>query len=160
MWPVHGGRTSGCAWGVWVVYAMHLYWLHRSIAHRGIVLGKDYITRSMMLALDAMCAEYLANLFAIFCFHTYYFFYFRDDLNHFTTIEILPLYFITGLWVCPTLDLLLKIPDRLKPALAALFWLVGVCLVVGPGLYYGLHQCAEHGWWREGCHLLYYVHAE
>lgn len=99
IWPKYGGYTSGVTCIMWPLYGFHLYCFHQAMSYRNSILIKNTMTKSIMMAIDAIIMETIANLFALLTFQSYYFFYLKNDLNHFTTIEIFVPYILVGLFI-------------------------------------------------------------
>lgn len=128
VWPKYDGFTSGVVAIMWPLYGFHLYLFHRAMKHLKSPLVVNIPVRGIMMAIDAMIMETIANLFAILGFGTYYFFYFRGDLNNFTTIEIFVPYIFVGILVMSILHLLDR-PQMPRIAIG-IITLIGGWLVV------------------------------
>lgn len=96
IWPKHGGFTSGATAVVWAMYGFYLYFFHEALKARKSPIADSVAYKGILIAVDAMILETLANTFSLITFKTYYFFYLRPDLAHFTTWEIFVPYAICG----------------------------------------------------------------
>jgi hypothetical protein len=96
VWPKYGGFTSGVTFIMWPLYGFHLLCFHHAMTKRKSPLVSTIPVRGIMLGIDAMIMEMIANLFSLIGFKSYYFYYLFGDLNHFTTIEIFIPYVIVG----------------------------------------------------------------
>ncbi|MFC2171600.1 hypothetical protein ACFLU6_03095 [Acidobacteriota bacterium] len=97
IWPVHHGYTSGVGMFMWPLYGFYVYLLHFLLKEVELLapLNND-IVKALILGADAMFLEILANFFALIFFHTFHFYYLRNDLYHFTTAEIFISYVLCG----------------------------------------------------------------
>ncbi|MBF0099682.1 MAG: hypothetical protein HQK77_02130 [Desulfobacterales bacterium] len=97
IWPKHHGFTSGVGHVMWPLYGFYLYCLHQAIDKNDkFKWAKDHFPKAILIGIDAMVLEILANTFSLALFGTYYFYYLPDDLYHFTTIQIFIPYVICG----------------------------------------------------------------
>ena len=97
IWPVHNGYTSGATAVVWAMYGFYLYFFHRMLEIRRSPMADSIPAKGVLIAIDAMVLETLANSFSLITFNVYYFYYFRPDLMNFTTWEIFIPYALCGL---------------------------------------------------------------
>ncbi len=81
--PVHGGDTSAVMSIIWPVYGFHIYCFHSAL--RSLRDKTTDVDMALLFGIDAISLEVVANLFTIFFFSTYIFYYFAGDLNHLST---------------------------------------------------------------------------
>ena len=131
VWPKYRGFTSGVTSIMWPLYGIHLLFFHEAMSNRNSSLISTIPVKGIMLAIDAMIMETIANLFSLIAFKSYYFYYLFGDLNHFTTIEIFIPYALVGLFTM-TLFYFLDRPQNPKI-------LIGICTLIGGWcvLYFG-----------------------
>ena len=125
IWPEHGGYTTGVGAIMWPMYGFYLYFFHTALRKRGSTVVDNVFYSGVLIAIDAMVLETLANIFSLATFNIYYFYYVAGDLLHFTSAEIFLPYVLFGIGG----SLLLKVLD--KPAyprawLGLALYLVGV----------------------------------
>lgn len=94
--PVHDGLTSILNFAIWPLYGLHFYLYD--------IIEKDwklpvfwanaaFITK---LAISGPLLEFILNLVCQLSFNKYYFYYFPDDLFHYTSIQVVPYYFVAS----------------------------------------------------------------
>lgn len=81
--PVHGGDTSMVMAVIWPVYGFHMYCFQNALKARNDKTTD--LDMSIFAGIDAITLEVLANLFTIFFFYTYVFYYMAGDLYHLST---------------------------------------------------------------------------
>lgn len=96
VWPKHDSHTTGVGIVMWPMYGFYLYCFHQALQKKGFLVYQLAFFSGMLIAIDAMVLEVLANVFAIVFFDSYYFFYFAADILHFTSAEIFLPYFLFG----------------------------------------------------------------
>jgi len=96
IWPVHNGYTSGAMLFIWPWYGFHLYFFHKAMRLRKSKFTESAYTQMVMFSIDAMSLETIVNTFTLLLFNSYYFYYLKSDLYHFTTFEIFIPYLFTG----------------------------------------------------------------
>ena len=82
--PVHGGDTSIVMSVIWPLYGFHIYCFHSAL--RSLRDKTTDVDMAMLFGIDAITLEVVANVFSIFFFSTYIFYYFAGDLNHLSTV--------------------------------------------------------------------------
>lgn len=95
VWPIHDGYTSVLNFIIWPVYGYYLYFLTR-VLHRRRPPGPAHWTRGLASGLDGPLLEILANGFFLLFYGTFYFYYLPADLNHYTSLQVVPLYMVMG----------------------------------------------------------------
>ncbi len=131
IWPKYGGYTSGVTCIMWPLYGFHILCLHEALKARKSPVLQSIPTKGILLAIDAMIMEVVANLFSLIAFRSYYFYYNFGDLNHFTTIEIFIPYALVGIFTM-TLYYFLDRPKIPRALIGILCLLGGWCI-----LYFG-----------------------
>ena len=61
---------------------------------------------------DGPLLEILANGFFLLFYGTFYFYYLPDDMRHFTSVQVIPLYMVMGVILSLVLDYLKDKPQR------------------------------------------------
>ena len=127
VWPIHDGYTSVLNFIIWPVYGYYLYFLNR-VLHRRRPSGPVHWMRGLASGLDGPLLEILANGFFLLFYGTFYFYYLPADLNHYTSLQVVPLYMVMGV----SLVLLLNYFES-RPRLwryPAGFYLIGILFVI------------------------------
>ncbi len=125
IWPQHGGYTTGVGAVMWPMYGFYLYCFNEALRLRGSSVVNQVMFSGVMIAIDAMVLETLANIFSLATFNTYYFFYVTGDLLHFSSIEIFLPYVLFGILGSALLKLLDK-PHYARAWLGLALYLVGI----------------------------------
>jgi hypothetical protein len=94
--PVHQGLTSTLNFAIWPLYGLHFYLY--DVVEKQFTFSKFwknvfFITK---LAISGPLLEFILNMVCRFSFERYYFYYFPDDLFHYTSIQVIPYYFIAS----------------------------------------------------------------
>lgn len=130
IWPEHGGYTTGVGAVMWPMYGFYLYCLHTALRKRGFTAIENVFFSGVLIAVDAMILETLANIFSLATFNIYYFYYFAGDLLHFTSAEIFLPYVAFGIFGSVLLKLLDK-PTYPRAWLGLALYLAGLLEVFG-----------------------------
>ena len=104
--PIHGGDTSVVMAVIWPIYGFHMYCFHTALKAK-----HDKTTdfdMSIFVGIDAITLEVFCNMFSIFFFYTYIFYYLAGDLNHLSTIFIFVPYIVCGYIVIKNLHFIEK----------------------------------------------------
>lgn len=97
IWPAHNGYISYAGVFMWPLYGFFLYFLHSALHQNPRFARFDNdIHKAVILGAGAMILEILANLYSLTLFDSYFFYYLRGDLHHFTTVEIFVPYVMLG----------------------------------------------------------------
>ncbi|REG20414.1 hypothetical protein ATI61_122114 [Archangium gephyra] len=97
VWPVNHGYTSAAGLVTWPLYGGFLYFLHQALrANPRLRPFNGDGAKVLLLAVDAMLLEICLNVFSLGLFQSFFFFYFRGDLQHFSTGEIFVPYVVLG----------------------------------------------------------------
>jgi len=94
--PIHDGLTSLLNFAIWPLYGLHFYLYD--------IVEKDWQLTPfwkntlylLKLAISGPLLEFILNLVCQLAFHRYYFYYFPDDLLHYTSVQVIPYYFIAS----------------------------------------------------------------
>jgi len=109
--PIHGGLTSTLNFIIWPIYGYYLYFMHRVLhAHR--VKIRSTWMKGLASGFDGPLLEILANGFFLLFYGTFYFYYLPGDLRHFTSIQVVPLYMVMGIFLALLIDYLDRRPRR------------------------------------------------
>ena len=111
VWPIHDGYTSVLNFIIWPVYGYYVYFLHQ-VLHARRVVNRPAWLRGIASGIDGPLLEILANGFFLLFYGTFYFYYLPDDLRHYTSIQVVPLYMVMGVILSLLLDYLLEKPQR------------------------------------------------
>jgi len=117
VWPIHGGYTSALNFIIWPVYGYYFYLLHQVLRTRRITIRPRWL-KGIASGFDGPLLFY----------GTYYFYYLPDDLRHYTSIRVMPLYMVMGVILTLLLDYLHERPPRWR--YPAVFYLAGVVFVL------------------------------
>jgi MFS family permease len=127
VWPIHDGYTSVLNFIVWPVYGYYCYVLHHILHARQISIRPAWL-KGLVSGFDGPLLEILANGFFLLFYGTFYFYYLPDDMRHFTSIQVVPLYMVMGVILTLVLDYLRERPRRWH--YPAGFYLAGVGFVL------------------------------
>ena len=127
VWPIHDGYTSMLNFIVWPVYGYYVYFFHHVLQQRAITIRPRWL-QGLLSGFDGPLLEILANGFFLLFYGTFYFYYLPDDMRHFTSVQVAPLYMVMGVILTLLLDALLKQPPRWQ--YPAGFYLAGVGFVL------------------------------
>ena len=127
VWPIHDGYTSVLNFIIWPVYGYYIYFLHQFLHARRIVIRPRWL-QGIASGIDGPLLEILANGFFLLFYGTFYFYYLPDDLRHFSSVQVVPLYMVMGVILTLLLDYLLEKPPRWH--YPAGFYLAGVGFVM------------------------------
>ena len=128
IWSKHQGYTSGVGAVMWPMYGFYLCLLHETLRKRGAhSMVHHPLCGGLLIGMDAMLLETLANTYSLANYNLYYFYYLAPDLHHFTSAEIFLPYVL-----CGTIGLmLLKQLDRPDSSKTTMRWLGVVFHLVG-----------------------------
>jgi len=127
VWPIHDGYTSALNMIVWPVYGYYVYFLHQVLLTRRIDIRPRWL-KGIASGFDGPLLEILANGFFLLFYGTFYFYYLPDDLRHYTSIQVMPLYMIMGVILTLLLEYLQQCPPRWH--YPAGFYIAGVGFVL------------------------------
>ncbi|HEX5752941.1 MAG TPA: hypothetical protein VFZ09_42450 [Archangium sp.] len=97
VWPVNHGYASAAGLFTWPLYGGFVYLLHQALRTNPRLRCFDRDgTKVLLLAVNAMLLEIFVNVFSLGLFESFFFFYFREDLGHFSTGEIFLPYVVLG----------------------------------------------------------------
>jgi hypothetical protein len=92
--PTHNGDTSLYSFCVWGMYGCHIYFMDRRFIHTTVQYKS--VVFALMLSIDAIILEFVLNLTSIYYLDTYIFYYFPSDVDHLTTLAVVPCYIFAG----------------------------------------------------------------
>ncbi len=96
IFPVHDKLTSLLNFAIWPLYGLHFYLydiLEKNWKLAPVLKNVLYIIK---LAVSGPLLEFILNAVCQLAFNRYYFYYFPDDLLHYTSIQVVPYYFIAS----------------------------------------------------------------
>ena len=138
VWPIHDGYTSALNFIIWPVYGYYWYFLHHVLQQHRLVFQRTWLN-GISSGIDGPLLEILANGFFLLFYGTFYFYYLPDDLRHYTSVQVVPLYMIMGICLALIIEYLQARPRRWH--YPAGFYLAGVGFVLAAaGDIAGLHQ--------------------
>ena len=127
VWPIHDGYTSALNFIVWPVYGYYIYFMHL-VLHEKQINIKPHWLKGLASGFDGPLLEILANGFFLLFYGTFYFYYLPDDMRHFTSVQVVPLYMVMGVVLSLVLDYLKDKPQCWH--YPAGFYLAGVGFVL------------------------------
>ncbi|MEN8108513.1 MAG: hypothetical protein ABFS22_10975 [Pseudomonadota bacterium] len=127
VWPIHDGYTSALNFIIWPVYGYYWYFLHHVLQRHRLQFRRTWLN-GISSGIDGPLLEILANGFFLLFYGTFYFYYLPDDLRHFTSIQVMPLYMVMGICLALIVEYLQQRPRRWH--IPAGFYLVGVGFVL------------------------------
>jgi ABC-type long-subunit fatty acid transport system fused permease/ATPase subunit len=105
---------------VWPLYGFHIYCFHTALKTR-----HDKVTNldlSLFIGFDAITLEVLVNIFTLYFFYTYIFYYIAGDLNHLSTIVIFIPYILCGYITVRLLHKIERAHHKVILGLAGFLW--------------------------------------
>jgi hypothetical protein len=127
VWPIHEGYTSVLNFIIWPVYGFYVYFFHHVLQHMEISIRPRWL-KGLLSGVDGPLLEILANGFFLLFYGTFYFYYLPDDMRHFTSVQVIPLYMVMGVILTLLLEKLLEKPPSWH--YPAGFYLAGVGFVL------------------------------
>jgi len=127
VWPIHDGYTSALNFIVWPVYGYYVYFMHLVLHEKQINIRPHWL-KGLASGFDGPLLEILANGFFLLFYGTFYFYYLPDDMRHFTSVQVIPLYMVMGVVLSLVLDYLKDKPQRWHYPAGFYFAGVGVVL--------------------------------
>jgi hypothetical protein len=127
VWPIHDGYTSAVNFIVWPVYGYYFYLLHQVLHAYRIRIRPNWL-KGVASGIDGPLLEILANGFFLLFYGTFYFYYLPNDLRHYTSLQVVPLYIVMGIILALVLDYFAGRPPRWS--YPAAFYLAGVGFVL------------------------------
>jgi len=127
VWPIHDGYTSALNFIIWPVYGYYVYFMHHVLREKDIHIRPQWL-KGLASGFDGPLLEILANGFFLLFYGTFYFYYLPDDMRHFTSVQVVPLYMVMGVILSLLMEYLQDRPQRwFYPAG---FYLAGVGFVL------------------------------
>lgn len=111
VWPIHDGYTSVLNFIIWPVYGYYVYFMHQVLHSHRLVIRPAWL-KGVMSGIDGPLLEVLANGFFLLFYGTFYFYYLPDDMRHYTSLQVVPLYMVMGVILTLLLEYLLEKPPR------------------------------------------------
>ena len=127
VWPIHDGYTSMLNFIIWPVYGYYVYFFHQVLQQNAIIIRPQWL-KGLLSGVDGPLLEILANGFFLLFYGTFYFYYLPDDMRHFTSLQVVPLYMVMGVILTLLLETLLRKPPCWQ--YPAGFYLAGVVFVL------------------------------
>ncbi len=127
VWPIHDGYTSALNVMIWPIYGYYWYLLSEVLRSRRIHFGRHWY-KGILSGLDGPVLEILANGFFLLLYGTFYFYYLPDDMRHFTSIQVVPLYMVMGICLSSLLEIMKRQPRMWR--YPAGFYLSGAAFVL------------------------------
>lgn len=120
VWPIHNGYTSVLNVIVWPAYGFYLYIVYQVLVSKGVLLRPRWV-HGLLSGIDGPLLEILANGFFLLFYGTFYFYYLPDDMRHYSSIQVIPVYMFVGVVLSLVLDYLRRRPRNwLYPSIAYL----------------------------------------
>ncbi len=121
--PIHGAFTSQLNFIIWPVYGFYLYLLHYVLLSKGIISRPKWI-HGISSGLDGPLLEILANGFFLLFYRTFYFYYLPDDIRHYTSFQVIPLYMVMGIILSVVVENMCNRPRKWQYPI--IFYLLGL----------------------------------
>jgi hypothetical protein len=129
LWPVHQGHTSRFGVLMWPMYGAFVQHFHGAIRRNPALHGlHGPAARAVLVAVEAMVLEILANALSLGGFGSFLFYYLPDDLGHLTTFRIFLPYVAAGAMGVALLGWLERQPRRAEIGVAA--WVLTAFVVL------------------------------
>ncbi len=127
VWPIHEGYTSVLNFIIWPVYGYYWYFVHRVLQEHRVRIRRTWM-KGLASGIDGPLLEILANGFFLLFYGTFYFYYLPGDLRHFTSVQVIPLYMVMGVFLALLIERLDRLPRRWH--YPAAFYLAGLGFVL------------------------------
>ena len=111
VWPIHDGFTSALNFIIWPVYGYYWYLLHQVLHAYRVQIRRTWL-KGLASGFDGPLLEILANGFFLLFYGTFYFYYLPDDLRHYTSVQVVPLYMVMGVCLSLIIEYLNSKPRR------------------------------------------------
>ena len=105
---------------LWPLYGFHVYCFHTALKARGD--KHEDTDLALLIGVDAITVEVLANLFTLSFFYTYIFYYLAGDLRHLSTAVIFIPYVLWGYVAIKVLHRLEKKHHQILFGIAGFIW--------------------------------------
>ena len=125
--PIHGGYTSEYSLAIWAMVGFQMYLLHDTLKTKKIT---SLPVLAAIFCIEAILLEALVNLSFLASFGQYIYYYLPPDLWHVTSLQVLPLYLVSGFISVFVLKKSLLRPNLFMPSCISLA-LVFVFIVHG-----------------------------
>ncbi len=99
--PIHDGYTSYYSLVLWGMYGFYLYLLHDGLQNRRI---RSNSLLAALISIEAIVLELLINSSHLAIFKRYIFYYLPGGLWHLSAFQVIPFYFIAGLFIVKSTD--------------------------------------------------------
>lgn len=94
--PIYGGYTSQAGSIAWLLYFYYQHFFRKAMECRYPHLIESILSQATLLAVDAIVLETVTNTVSIQWFGSYYFYYYQNDVAHYTSFEPFPVYVLFG----------------------------------------------------------------
>ncbi|MDX2457181.1 MAG: hypothetical protein QNL87_06710 [Gammaproteobacteria bacterium] len=111
VWPIHDGYTSALNFIIWPVYGYYVYFMHHVLREKAINIRPQWL-KGLASGVDGPLLEILANGFFLLFYGTFYFYYLPDDMRHFTSVQVVPLYMVMGVILSLLMEYMQDRPQR------------------------------------------------
>jgi len=109
--PIHGGMTSTLNFIIWPIYGYYWYFMHQVLQVHRVQIRHTWV-QGLASGFDGPLLEIVANGFFLLFYGTFYFYYLPGDLQHFTSIRVVPLYMVMGIFLALLIEYLDQRPRR------------------------------------------------
>ncbi|HEY9198051.1 MAG TPA: hypothetical protein VIR60_01715 [Gammaproteobacteria bacterium] len=93
--PLHDRNVSALALLVWTAYGMHLYFMLQFLDHRIPAGPRQGFYKACIIGAEApLLWEVAGNIYFLSVVNEFYAYYLPDDLFHFTSLRVVPLYML------------------------------------------------------------------
>ncbi len=100
--PIHNGYTSYYSLTLWGLFGFYLYLLHDGLkSHR---IRSNNLLLAVLISGEAIALELLINVSHLIIFKSYIFYYMPSGLWHLSAFQVIPFYFIAGLFILKSTD--------------------------------------------------------
>lgn len=126
--PVHDKLTSTLNFAIWPLYGLHFY-LYDTI-EKDLKISPFWKKSSYLLklAISGPLLEFILNLVCQLAFDRYYFYYFPGDLLHYTSVQVIPYYFVASYAFAVAVKYIDKHADKIIVPVAS--YLIGLIFLL------------------------------
>jgi hypothetical protein len=91
--PIHGGYTSVFSIFIWGAMGFQIYLVHDTLSNKTML---PLYKLAILFAIEAVILEVLFDLMSLVLFGRYVYYYLPSNLWHITSLQVMPLYLLSG----------------------------------------------------------------
>ena len=91
--PIHGGYTSVFSIFIWGAMGFQIYLVHDTLSYKRL---PSLYKLTLFFTIEAIILEIIFDLMSVVLFKRYVYYYLPNNLGHVTSLQVMPLYLLTG----------------------------------------------------------------